>query len=123
MAILKRTCRKYGESAPRKSAQNPISGNDKSANVNISSFGFQLKVVALEYESDDTPDKLIAYYRDQLKKYGNVPEVEAKDLAAATRATLKRGALEHPDPATRDAYDGHYERYRAAFVAAHLQGD
>ncbi|SRR6266571_2105202 len=54
--------------------QEDSNGNDKSANVNISSFGFQLKVVALEYESDDTPDKLIAYYKDQLKKYGNVLE-------------------------------------------------
>jgi hypothetical protein len=49
-------------------------GNDKSANVNISSFGFGLKVVALEYQSNDSPDKLIAYYKDQLKKYGKVLE-------------------------------------------------
>ena len=47
-------------------------GNDKSANVNISSFGYGLKVVALEYESDDPPSKLLAFYQDQLKKYGNV---------------------------------------------------
>src|ERR1700747_1774731 len=38
-------------------------GDDKSANVNINSFGFQLKVVALEYESDDSPTKVIAYYK------------------------------------------------------------
>jgi len=54
--------------------QNDHDGNDKSANVNISSFGFGLKVVALEYESDDSPDKLVAYYKDQLKKYGKVLE-------------------------------------------------
>jgi hypothetical protein len=47
-------------------------GDKKSANVNISTFGFGLKVVALEYESDDPPGKVIAYYQDQLKKYGNV---------------------------------------------------
>jgi hypothetical protein len=46
-------------------------GDDKSANVNISGFGYGLKVVALEYESDDSPAKLIAFYRDQLKKYGS----------------------------------------------------
>jgi len=49
-------------------------GDDKSANVNISSFGYGLKVVALEYESDDPPAKLIAYYKDQLQKYGHVLE-------------------------------------------------
>ena len=47
-------------------------GDKKSANVNLSAFGFGLKVVALEYESDDPPGKIIAYYQDQLKKYGNV---------------------------------------------------
>jgi hypothetical protein len=54
--------------------QNDSDGKDKSANVNISSFGFGLKVVALEYQSDDKPDKLVAYYKDQLKKYGKVLE-------------------------------------------------
>ena len=48
------------------------SGDDKSANVNISGFGYGLKVVALEYESDDSPAKVVAFYQDQLKKYGNV---------------------------------------------------
>ena len=49
-------------------------GDQKSANVNISGFGFGVKVVAIEYQSDDPPGKLIAFYRDQLKKYGNVLE-------------------------------------------------
>lgn len=47
-------------------------GSDKSANVNISGFGYGLKVVALEYETNDAPSKVVAYYQDQLKKYGNV---------------------------------------------------
>jgi hypothetical protein len=49
-------------------------GEEKSANVNISSDFFGLKVVAIEYESDDSPDKILSFYRDQLKKYGNVLE-------------------------------------------------
>jgi hypothetical protein len=49
-------------------------GEEKSANVNISSGFFGLKVVAIEYESDDPPAKLISYYKDQLKKYGDVLE-------------------------------------------------
>jgi len=48
------------------------SGDDKSANVNISGFGYGVRVVALEYESDDSPAKLVAYYQDQLKRYGDV---------------------------------------------------
>ena len=53
----------------------PKVGDDqKSANVNISTSVFGLKVSAIEYESDDSPNKVIDYYRDQLKKYGNVLE-------------------------------------------------
>ena len=49
-------------------------GNEKQANVNISTGFFGLKVVALEYESEDSPAKLTSYYKTQLKKYGNVLE-------------------------------------------------
>jgi len=45
-----------------------------SANVNISSGFFGLKVVAIEYLSDDAPEKLISFYKDKLKSYGNVLE-------------------------------------------------
>ena len=48
--------------------------DEKNANVNISTGAFGIKVVAVEYESDDSPAKLISYYKDQLKKYGNVLE-------------------------------------------------
>lgn len=53
--------------------QKPQTDDDsKNANVNISSSFFGLKVVAIEYESDDSPDKIIAFYKDQLKKFGSV---------------------------------------------------
>jgi hypothetical protein len=46
-------------------------GDDKkSANVNLSFGGFSLKVVAAEFVSDDAPDKIIAYYDKELRKYG-----------------------------------------------------
>ena len=46
--------------------------HDKSANVSVSGFGYGVKVAALEYESNDAPDKVAAFYQDQLKKYGKV---------------------------------------------------
>jgi hypothetical protein len=55
-------------------------GSDKSANVNISGFGYGIKVVALEYESDDDPAKVLSFYKDQLKKYGNVLECHTSHL-------------------------------------------
>ena len=64
--------------------QKSFNGDDKTANVNISSFGFGLKVVALEYESDDSPGKVIAYYKDQLKRYGSVLECHTSHLDVDT---------------------------------------
>src|SRR5438067_11483741 len=46
------------------------SGDEKSANVDISTSAFGLKVVAVEYQSDDAPDKLVSYYQYELKKFG-----------------------------------------------------
>lgn len=48
-------------------------GNDhNSANVNISSNFFGIKVVAAEYTTPDTPDKVRSYYENALKSYGKV---------------------------------------------------
>ncbi len=49
----------------------PKEGHDeKSANVNISALGFALKVVAAEFQSDDSPEKVIAYYNKELQHFG-----------------------------------------------------
>src|SRR5258708_31345766 len=50
--------------------QKDNSGDEKNANVDISTSAFGLKVVAVEHESPDSPSKVTAYYQDQLKKYG-----------------------------------------------------
>ncbi len=65
--------------------------DDKGANVNISGFGYGVKVAALEYESDDSPAKIVAFYRDQLKKYGsNILECHTAHLDV-------NADLKHPD--------------------------
>jgi hypothetical protein len=70
-------------------------GDDKSANVNISGFGFQLKVVAIEYESDDAPEKVIGYYKDQLKKYGNVLQCHTSSMHVNTGKKVGHGDDSH----------------------------
>jgi hypothetical protein len=55
-------------------------GSDKSANVNLSGFGFGLKVVAVEYESADEAGKVVAFYKDEMKKYGDVIECRTSGL-------------------------------------------
>jgi hypothetical protein len=50
-----------------------------SANVGIFTSAFGIKLVAVHYDSDDAPSKLIAYYREKLKKYGKVLECHTSD--------------------------------------------
>ncbi|HWC18116.1 MAG TPA: hypothetical protein VG498_13935 [Terriglobales bacterium] len=55
--------------------------NDK-ANVNISSPWGQLKVIALHYHSDDTPEKVLAWYRQDLtQKYGKFLECKGMEVS------------------------------------------
>jgi hypothetical protein len=75
--------------------QKDSSGDDKSANVNISGFGFGLKVVALEYETDDSPSKLVAFYKDQLKKYGSVLECRSSKHLDLDMRVHKSGREPH----------------------------
>ncbi len=58
----------------------PGTGDDHhSANVDINGpGGFGLKVVAIEFVSDDAPDKVLSYYRGELKKFGG-KFLECKD--------------------------------------------
>jgi hypothetical protein len=48
------------------------SGENKSANVNISVLGYGVRVLALQYVSTDPQQKVVDFYKDQLKKYGTV---------------------------------------------------
>lgn len=45
-----------------------------SADVNISSPFFTLRVVAAEFESGDEPQKVIEFYRNEMQSYGEVVE-------------------------------------------------
>jgi len=59
-------------------------GSETGAHVNISTSLFGIKVVAIEYLSDDPPEKLVAFYKDQLKKYGNVLECHTNERHPGT---------------------------------------
>ncbi len=48
--------------------------HDGGANVNISSSLFGVKVVALKFQSDDPPDKVLSFYRKEMGRYGKVVE-------------------------------------------------
>ena len=53
----------------------PEEGGDKHrANVNVGAMGFGVRVIAAEYITPDSPEKVKTFYLDKLKKFGNVLE-------------------------------------------------
>lgn len=48
--------------------------DDDNANVNIASPLFGVKVVVQKFETDDSPDKVLAFYQKPMGKYGKVIE-------------------------------------------------
>jgi hypothetical protein len=51
----------------------PNTKDDKhTANVNIDTPWFGVKVVALTYQSPDSPDKIKAYYQKEMSEFGRV---------------------------------------------------
>jgi len=53
--------------------------DEKSANVDISTSSFGVKVVAIDYETKDAPSKVTSFYKDKLRQYGNVLECHTSD--------------------------------------------
>jgi hypothetical protein len=49
------------------------------ANLALFTSAFGLKLLVVNYTSADSADKVIAFYRDKLKKYGKVIECHTKD--------------------------------------------
>jgi hypothetical protein len=48
--------------------------NSDPLNVGISTESFGMKLVVAKYQSDDPAEKILAFYRDKMKKYGKVLE-------------------------------------------------
>ena len=80
---------------------------DGGANVDISSSFFGLKVVALKYQSNDSPDKVMSFYKKDMAKYGNVI-----DCTGGFTLTFHRHSQD--SEVTCDNYEGSPHRYREA---------
>ena len=48
--------------------------NNDQANLSLFTDAFGMKLIVVNYESDDAPGKIIDFYRDKLKRYGKVLE-------------------------------------------------
>lgn len=65
-------------------------GSDR-ANLNISTALFGLKLVVVKYASDDAPEKVVAFYRNDLKKYGKVSECKKEGKDPHVNVDLQSG--------------------------------
>jgi hypothetical protein len=66
-------------------------GENKNANVNISGPGFGVRVVAIEYTSNDSPQKIADFYTNALKKYGSVLQCRTSEHVGHIGVTRKAG--------------------------------
>ena len=64
-------------------------------NFGVLTEAFGLKLVVAKYETADAPAKVIAFYRNKLKKYGKVLECHSSDHAAG--ATVHDGDKDSGD--------------------------
>ena len=72
------------------------SDDEKSANVNLSLPGFQMKVVAAEFISDDAPEKITAFYDKQLQKFGKPIRCDNRYRLGFNVDSRKDDALSQP---------------------------
>jgi hypothetical protein len=82
-------------------------GDDKkTANVNISGPGFALKVVAAEFQSDDSPSKVIAYYNKELQKFGKPIECHGRWTGGDVNTDFHKGSEGGKPVSCRDSGSG-----------------
>jgi len=75
----------------------PESNGDKHrANLNLGAMGFGIKVIAAEFLTPDSPDKVKAFYLDQLAKFGKVLECSGTGDSGADVKMDKGDDLDKP---------------------------
>jgi hypothetical protein len=57
----------------------PSEGKDTGANVSMSSGFFGLKIAVAKFLTDDSPDKVAAFYKKELGKFGSVLECHTSE--------------------------------------------
>jgi hypothetical protein len=76
------------------------SDDPESANVNVSSRWFDVRVVAAKYASPDDQDKILEFYRKEMRTYGAVTECRGEvDFRGRTH---ERRAVCQERPLSRD---------------------
>jgi hypothetical protein len=72
--------------------------NKNSANLAILTEAFGMKLLVASYNSNDSSDKLISYYRDKLKKYGKVLECHTTKHSGDINVNADKDDSDKNDP-------------------------
>jgi len=85
----------------------PESGGDKHrANVNIGGMGFGVKVIAAEYVTPDSPEKVKTFYLDKLSQFGKVLECRGTGGDNGTHADFNDDQGDKPVTCEHASGDG-----------------
>jgi len=87
-------------------------GSKHAANLSLGNSLFGVKVVAIKYHSDDPPDKLLDFYRKQLKAFGDVSECGGSVTFVRGSVVCKTGGT----PGETNLVTGTEERHHAVSV-------
>jgi hypothetical protein len=88
----------------------------ESANVDVRGwFGLGVKVVAAKFESDDEPDRIRDFYRDELEKYGPVTVCHG-DVDFRRRDGVRRAVCKDRDSDTLKMVAGVAENQRIVTI-------
>jgi len=91
-------------------------GDHESANVSVASRWFGVKVIAAKYQSEDAQDRIVDFYRREMKTFGAVTEcrgeVDSRGGPRARRAVCR----ERPSSSDVQLVTGTEERQRVVAV-------
>jgi hypothetical protein len=98
------------------------SEDGKSANVNIDTAKFGLKVIAVKFNTDDSPNKVLDFYRQKLKSMGPVSECQGSfDLNVKNKGQQQEIRWEEK-PGETELLVGEGNRHRVVKVKPHGKG-
>ena len=66
--------------------------NNDPVNLALSTGSFGMKLIVAKYETDDPAEKVLAFYRDKMKKYGKVLECHSTDEKADFHSDDEKGS-------------------------------
>jgi len=93
------------------------------AHISIGTALFGVKMVAAEFESDDEPKKVLAFYRPHLEKYGKVTECHGNVDFRDKNGTKEIACEQNKDDSDRaELVVGSAERFRVVGVEPRGKG-